>query len=136
MKTYKAKNLIKVKSRKGELNLSVSPAPSKILRNLLREKAFYFFTSIGNYTGQSAASLGEFMQKIREIDVKSLEFHLYREDFEKWIAQTLGDARLAAGIKNLRLRKVVGNLLREQLYNVVSRRYRELKGKPAFRLVT
>ncbi len=116
--------------------MSVSPSPSKILRNLLREKAFYFFTSIGNYTGQSAASLGEFMQKIREIDIKSLEFHLYREDFEKWIAQTLGDARLATEIKNLRLRKVVGNLLREQLYNVVSRRYRMLKGKLTFRVTT
>lgn len=136
MKTYKDKNLIKVNSRKGELNLSVSPLPSRVLRNLLREKAFYFFTSIGNYTGQSAASLEEFIQKIREINIKSLEFHLYREDFEKWIAQTLGDARLAAEIKNLRLRKVVGNLLREQLYNVVSRRYRELKGKLTFRVIT
>lgn len=116
--------------------MSVSPTPSRILRNLLREEAFYFFTSIGNYTGQSAASLGEFMQKIREIDIKSLEFHLYREDFEKWIAQTLGDARLVAEIKNLRLRKVVGNVLRESLYTVVSRRYRELKGKLTFRVVT
>ncbi len=126
--------LIEIKSRKGELDLSVSPSPSKILRNLLREEAFYFFTSIGNYTGQSAASLEEFMQKIKEINVKSLEFHLYREDFEKWIAQTLGDARLAAEIKNLRLRKVVGNLLREQLYGVVSTRHRALKGKLTFRV--
>ncbi len=116
--------------------MSVSPSSSKILRNLLREEAFYFFTSIGNYTGQSATSLGEFMQKVKEIDIKSLEFHLYREDFEKWIAQTLGDAGLSAGIKNLRLRKVAGNNLRQQLYNVVSRRYRELKEKPAFGLVT
>lgn len=116
--------------------MSVSPSPPKILRNLSREEAFYFFTSIGNYTGQSATSLGEFMQKIREIDIKSLEFHLYREDFEKWTAQTLGDARLAAAFKNLRLRKVVGDILREQLYIVVSRRYRELKGKLTFRVVT
>ena len=116
--------------------MSVSPSPSKILRKLLREEAFYFFTSIGNYTGQSAASLGEFTQGIREIDIKSLEFHLYREDFEKWIAQTLGDARLAAEIKNLRLRKAVGNVLQEQLYTVVLRRYRELKGKLTFRVTT
>jgi len=116
--------------------LSVSLSPSKILRNLLREEAFYFFTSIGNYTGQSAASLEEFMRKIKEINIKSLEFHLYREDFEKWISQTLGDPKLAAEIRNLRLRKVVGNLLREQLYNVVSRRYRELKGKQTYRIIT
>ena len=102
----------------------------------MRNEAFYFFTSIGNYTGQHAGSLQEFMQKIGEIDIKSLEFHLYRQDFEKWIAQTLGDARLAAEIKNLRSRKVAGNLLREQLYSVVSRRYRALKGKLTFRVTT
>lgn len=76
------------------------------------------------------------MQKIGEIDIKSLEFHLYRQDFEKWIAQTLGDARFAAEIKNLRSRKVAGNLLREQLSNVVSRRYQELRGKMSFKIIT
>ncbi|MGD8506205.1 MAG: DUF5752 family protein [Candidatus Bathyarchaeota archaeon] len=116
--------------------MSVSPSPSRILRNLLRDEAFYFFTSIGNYTGQKAASLEEFRQKVREIDIKSLEFHLHREDFEKWIGQTLGDSGLAAQIKNLRLRKIVGHALREQLYVVVSGRYRELKGKPTHRVMT
>ena len=116
--------------------MSVSPSPSRILRNLLRNEAFYFFTSIGNYTGQHAGSLREFMQKIGEIDIKSLEFHLYRQDFEKWIAQTLGDAGLAAEIRNLRSRKVAGNLLREQLYKIVSRRYRELRGKMSFKVIT
>jgi len=100
---------------------------SRILRNVLREEAFYFFTSIGNYTGQSAASLDEFLQKIKEVNIKSLEFHLYREDFEKWIDQTLGDAKLAEDIKGLRNMKVVGNALRDRLYFLVSRRIKDLK---------
>jgi len=103
---------------------------SGILRNVLREEAFYFFTSIGNYTGQAAASLDEFLQKIKEVNIKSLEFHLYREDFEKWVAQTLGDAKLAEEIKSLRNMKVVGNALRDRLYFVVSRRLKELKSAP------
>jgi len=103
-------------------------SPSRILRNVLREEAFYFFTSIGNYTGESAASLEEFMNKIREINIKSLEFHLYREDFEKWISQTLGDAKLADEIKGVRNLKYVGNALRDRLHSVVSKRVRELKG--------
>jgi len=106
----------------------VSVSPSRILRNVLREEAFYFFTSIGNYTGESAFSLEEFMNKIKEINIKSLEFHLYREDFEKWIAQTLGDAKLADDVKGIRNLKFVGNALRDRLYNVVSRRVKELKG--------
>jgi len=104
---------------------------SKVLRNVLREEAFYFFTSIGNYTGQSAASLEEFLQKIKDIDNKSLEFHLFREDFEKWISQTLGDNKLADEIKILRGQKVVGNALRDRLYFIVSRRLKELKS-PSF----
>jgi len=105
----------------------VSVSPSRILRNVLREEAFYFFTSIGNYTGVSAFSLEEFMGKIKEVDIKSLEFHTYREDFEKWIAQTLGDAKLADDVKGVRNLKFVGAALRDRLYNVVSRRVKELK---------
>ncbi len=100
---------------------------SRILRNVPREEAFYFFTSIGNYTGQSATSLDEFLLKIKDINVKSLEFHLYREDFERWIALTLGDTKLAEDIKGLRDMKVVGNSIRDRLYFSVSRRLKELK---------
>ena len=102
-------------------------ANSKVLRNVMPEEAFYFFTSMGNYTGQSAASLEEFLQKIKEIDIKSLEFHLLREDFEKWVASTLSDARLAENIKLLKMQKVAGNALRDRLYFLVSRRLKQLK---------
>jgi len=103
-------------------------SPSRALRNVTREEAFYFFTSIGNYTGHSAASLDEFLLKVKDIDMKSLEFHLFREDFEKWIAQTLGDIRLSDDIRSLRIQKIVGNALRDRLYLVTSRRLKELKG--------
>jgi len=109
----------------------VMASSSRVLRSVMREEAFYFFTSIGNYTGQSAASLDEFLQKIKDMDIKSLEFHLFREDFEKWIAQTLGDSRLAEEIRNLRVQKVVGNALRDRLYFLVSKRLKELKGSVA-----
>lgn len=106
---------------------------SRALRGVMREEAFYFFTSIGNYTGQSASSLDEFLLKLKDVDVKSLEFHLFREDFEKWVAQILGDGRLAEEIKSLRLAKVAGNPLRDRLYMVVAKRLKELKGIAAAR---
>lgn len=108
----------------------MSGSSSRILRTVLREEAFYFFTSIGNYTGQSAASLDEFLQKIKDVNIKSIEFHVYREDFEKWISQTLGDAKLADEIKGLRNLKTAGNSLRDRLYFAVSRRVKELKTTP------
>lgn len=99
---------------------------SRILRTLPREKAFYFFTSIGNYTGESAASFKEFMNKISEVNVKSLEFHFYRGDFEKWIAEVLEDEFLAIEITNLREKNYSGAILKERLYNVVAKRYIQL----------
>ena len=99
---------------------------SKILRTLPREKAFYFFTSIGNYTGESAASLREFRDKIKEVNIKSLEFHFYRGDFEKWIAEVLEDNGLAEYIRKLRGQGLTGDELRIQLYTTVSRRYNNL----------
>lgn len=100
---------------------------SRILRKLPRENAFYFFTSIGNYTGVSAESLEEFIERIKEINTKSLEFHLYRGDFQKWADETLEDKELAEKIRNLQLLKPVGNTLRDQLCFIALKRFEELK---------
>ncbi|MFQ5999302.1 MAG: DUF5752 family protein [Candidatus Bathyarchaeia archaeon] len=101
----------------------------RILRKLPRENAFYFFTSIGNYTGEKASSLKEFVSKIKEVNVKSLEFHLYRGDFEKWVAEVLEDKELAEEIKSLQDLKPAGDELRDQLYLIVSKRYEKLKSE-------
>ncbi|MEM2779750.1 MAG: DUF5752 family protein [Candidatus Bathyarchaeia archaeon] len=100
----------------------------KALKTVPREKAFYFFTSIGNYTGESASSLKEFMEKISTVNVKSLEFHLYRGDFEKWVAEVLEDKELAEEICKIRQLNYSGNTLRENLYNIVAKRFKELTG--------
>ena len=102
---------------------------TRILRKLSRENAFYFFTSIGNYIGENAASLEEFVKKIGEVNAKSLEFHFYRGDFEKWVAEVLEDGELAEEIKSLKNLKPVGDALRGQLYLVVSKRFEKLKSE-------
>lgn len=101
-----------------------NPDASRVLRKLSREEAFYFFTSIGNYTGQSASSLEEFLYKIRQVDIKSLEFHHQRGDFEKWFAQTLEDKELASQVN--KIGKLLGQNLKEQLHLIVSKRFKEL----------
>ena len=105
----------------GSLNVS------RILRELTRNEAFYFFTSIGNYTGECAMSLEDFVRKIKEVDIKSMEFHLYREDFEKWVTETLEDKELAQEIKNLQKQNLTGESLRQKLHATVSKRHEQLK---------
>ncbi|MEM1592175.1 MAG: hypothetical protein QXT06_03135 [Candidatus Bathyarchaeia archaeon] len=86
-----------------------------------KEKAFYFFTSIGNYTGHSASSLSEFLRKIMEVDAKSLDFHLNRGDFERWFIEVLGNEQLAGAIRSLRDEHVSGESLRVRLHEIVSK---------------
>ncbi|UCE16733.1 MAG: hypothetical protein JSV12_03795 [Candidatus Bathyarchaeota archaeon] len=100
---------------------------ARILRKLSRENAFYFFTSIGNYIGENAVSLEEFAKKIGEVNTKSLEFHFYRGDFEKWVAEVLEDGELAEEIKRLKNLKPVRDALRSQLHLIVSKRFERLR---------
>lgn len=102
---------------------------AKILKTVPREKAFYFFTSIGNYTGENASSLKEFVEKISEVNVKSLEFHLHRGDFEKWIAEVLEDKELAEEVRKLQKSGLTSNELRTQFCTTVSKRYNRLVGQ-------
>lgn len=87
-----------------------------------REKAFYFFTSVGNYTGVSASSLKEFDDKIKEVNVKSLEFHLNRGDFEKWLSEVVKDNELAAEFRRLQKLNLSGDSLRTQMHLTLSKR--------------
>lgn len=104
-----------------------SSASSKILKPLSRKNAFYFFTSVGNYTGHRAMSLEDFAAKIREVETSSLEFHLYRGDFEKWADEVLEDSELTKRISAVKLLEPVGNALRDQLDFVVTKRLEELR---------
>ena len=71
----------------------------------------------------------EFAKKIGEVNTKSLEFHFYRGDFEKWVAEVLEDKELAEEIKSLQNLKPVGDSLRGQLYLIVSKRFEKLKSE-------
>ena len=104
-----------------------SSSPSRILRELSRKNAFYFFTSVGNYTGYRAMSLEDFATIIREVKAVSLEFHLYRGDFEKWSDEVLEDHELTERIRAVKLLEPVGNALRDQLDFTVTKRLEELK---------
>lgn len=99
----------------------------RIFRELTENETFYFFTSVGDYTGERATSLKDFVRKIKEVDIKTIEFHLGRGDFENWFTQTLGDKELAQETKNLQKQNLTGESLRQKLYSIVSRRYEHLE---------
>jgi DNA-binding transcriptional ArsR family regulator len=97
----------------------------QILSYVPAEKAFYFYTDIGKPLGIFASSLSDFCEKIQKIDNVSIEFHLYRGDFEAWF-NGIGDVELARKTALLRERKLSGEELRKKLYEIVKNRCEEL----------
>jgi hypothetical protein len=87
--------------------------PSKV------KQFFYFSSPSGQLTGESVLFLEELVEKIRKIDIKTIEFHFYRRDFEKWIADTAGNEELAKAISDLHGKNLYGETLRSNLYNVI-----------------
>jgi hypothetical protein len=87
---------------------------------------FHFYVDIGKYAGLSAASYEDFLRMIKQVKVESLNFHLEREDFEKWATDCLGDKKLTKKIAKIRNRKLRGLTLRNCLYRTVSNRLKEI----------
>lgn len=106
---------------------------SKILRTVPYQKAFHFYEAIGKPTGKYAASLSDFCNKIKNVSIKSLTFHLKRGDFEKWIGETIGDLELAEKIGKIEVR---GKAIRNELHRYVSNRIKELKNMWPISLIT
>ena len=83
------------------------------------DKAFHFCLSSGIFTDEKATSLAEFAKKVRVIRLESLEYHLTRGDFERWITDVIGDPKLAKQIGKLREQNRIDSKLRGRLYKTI-----------------
>jgi len=101
-------------------------AALRILRRVPDSNGFFFFTGFGQYTGEYAVSLADFCQKLRTVDLKSVEFHSKRGDFDNWIRTTIGDPYLANEVKKVE-RNFNGEQLRAKLIQIVEARVNELR---------
>jgi len=98
---------------------------SNILSPLSIERAFHFYYGLNQHSGVYADSLKDFVDKIQNIDLKCIEFHVPRKDFELWI-RSLGDLELSKKLELLRMRHLSGENLRKEVYETVNSRYEEL----------
>lgn len=100
-------------------------AATSLISPLALEKAFYFYTEINQYSGLHANSLPDFCEKIKHADIRSLEFHLSRKDFERWL-ESIGDRELAKKMGIIRETEVSGEELRKLVYKATKTRCDEL----------
>ena len=99
---------------------------ASILASLGPDKTFYFYTGVDQYSGMRADSLFDFSEKIKDVSITSLEFHLVREDFERWL-KSIGDVKLAKKLAVIREKGVSGEELRSLIYEAVKIRYEVLQ---------
>ncbi|MBI4258290.1 MAG: hypothetical protein HY619_04980 [Thaumarchaeota archaeon] len=102
-------------------------APDKILAQVPPEKGFHFHTDVEAYTGRYASSLEEFSKMLEQVDLKSIEFHLRRKDFENWV-RYLGDQAIPLQLAKVRKKNLSSDKLRSEVLSIIRRRIDKLRG--------
>ena len=92
------------------------------------DHGFHFFTEVGRYTGETAISLATFARDVEVAPIESIDFHFGRADFQKWIAETIGDTELAAAIEKVE-KNLAGEPLRLRLLAIINAHVKELENQ-------
>lgn len=95
----------------------------KISTKVSEEAAFHFYADMDKPLGSSAQSIEEFYSHIKQVGCDSLEFHLFREDFERWLYDVLHDKEIAREAAKIRTKGLKGEELREALLKIVDAKY-------------
>ncbi len=95
----------------------------KISMQVSSELAFYFYVEVDKPLGFSAVSLEEFYRLVKEVCSDSLEFHLYRGDFECWLQDVLNDGELAEAVAGLKADELKGEDLRKAILKAIDAKY-------------
>ena len=103
---------------------------AKILLNVKPENAFLFSLGEGAFTGKSALNLSQLCEVLKTVDLKSIDFHLHRRDFENWI-KYLGDNILALQMAKISKMPFDGEEIRRKIVEVTSKRIEKLKALEA-----
>ncbi|MDW8039828.1 MAG: DUF5752 family protein [Nitrososphaerota archaeon] len=98
------------------------------LATVAANEPFLFYRGVGekNYTGVMAWSLKGMLKALKKVELKSLEFHCNRGDFENWARHSLRDEALAEELKRIRLANLKGQKLRKTLIEVLQARFRKM----------
>ena len=96
----------------------------KAFMPVLEEMSFHFYFGINQPTDLTAKTLQEFYMAIKHVSAGSLEFHLYRGDFENWLKEACKEPELAKEIGGVKAAGLKGEELRAELLKVLDAKYR------------
>jgi hypothetical protein len=98
------------------------------MATLTANEPFLFYTGIGegNFTGVMSWSLKGFIKALQTIDIKAVEFHNGRGDFEGWAEHSLQDEVLSWQLEKTRIAKLRGEGLRKAIIGTAEKRFSKL----------
>ena len=101
------------------------------LATLTANEPFLFCTKAGkeNFTGVMSWSLKGFIKELQTVDVKAVEFHNRRGDFNSWIEHSLQDKALAQKLKGIRASNLKGEALRKAVLDAAKKRFKKLSAQ-------
>lgn len=95
----------------------------KVFSPVSNDAGFNFYVDVGKPLGFTAASLEEFYRLLRQVCSDSIEFHLYRGDFERWLGEVVKDKELADAFSKLKTAELHGEDLRKAVLKTVETKY-------------
>jgi alpha-amylase len=103
-------------------------AAKRLLRRLPAGMGFKFSYDFIRSSGLVVQSLREFCSVLKTIDVSSVEYHVERGDFVRWLSQVVGDEELSNEVNRIgnTKRKLKGETLRKRILRVVEKRLKQL----------
>ncbi len=104
-------------------------AAKRILRRLPAGMGFTFSYEFARSSSITVRSLNDFYSALKTIDVSSIQFHMEKGDFERWLSQVVGDDKLADQVAKVNMpnRKLIGEALRKKVLAIIERRIKRLK---------
>jgi DNA-binding Lrp family transcriptional regulator len=88
-----------------------------------KDTGFRFYYGINQPSDFTAESLEQFYRLIKQISAESLEFHLYRGDFENWLKEACKDTELASAFMGVKAADLRDEKLRKELLKVLDAKY-------------
>ena len=86
-------------------------------------KEFHFYSDIDKPTGFHADSIVSFYELLKLLPNESLEFHIYRGDFENWFREEFEDSVLADELAGMKTCELKDEALRNEILAVLEERY-------------
>ena len=86
---------------------------------------FHTATGKENFTGTSVWSLKGFIKALQTVNIKAIEYHNRRGDFESWADLSLRDEILKEKLSPIKNLKLKGEPLRKRLIIITTKHFNE-----------